>query len=58
MAGINSGEVKGRAARFFGNKVCSLFRKTSLDFTAVHENEDTTDVLSLSILCLESGGVI
>jgi len=37
MAGINSGEVKGRATRFFGNKVCSLFRKTSLDLTPVHE---------------------
>jgi len=37
MAGINLGEVKGRAARFLGNKVCLLFRKTSRDFTAVHE---------------------
>jgi len=30
MAGINSGEVKGRAARFFGNKVYSLFGKHRL----------------------------
>jgi len=37
MAGINSGEVKGRASRLFGNKVYSLFRKTWLDFTPVHE---------------------
>ena len=37
MTGINSGEVKGRAARFFENKVCLLFRKTSLDFTPVNE---------------------
>jgi|GEM_PF-6042767 len=37
MTGINSGEVKGRPARIFGNKVRLLFRKTSLYFTPVNE---------------------
>ena len=55
MAGINSGEVKGRAARLFGNKVCSLFRKTSLDFTAVHEKRIQQMYLVCQYCVLKTG---